>query len=79
MVVQPAPIAKSQIEVMANDIGVTIPARPDMTLKGASHEGKQLFKSTADGFVPTRPHGELYLKDAYGVQKGTQSPPTDES
>lgn len=74
-----APITRKQVESIANQIGVTIPARPDMTLAQATSENKQLFRSTSDGYIPTVPHGELYLKNEYGIQKGTESPPAEES
>lgn len=75
-----APLTPAQMKVLADEIGVTISNRPDMTLSSAQKDSKQLFRGSARaGFVPTVPHGELYLKETYSVKKGTKTPPAADS
>jgi hypothetical protein len=69
------PITTVQLRAMADEIGATLPARPDTTLSTATSEGKPLYRRSAGGYIPIQPHGELYLKEKYGITKGTKSPP----
>jgi hypothetical protein len=57
---------------MADDAGVTIPDRLNMTLAAAVENGKQLFASAGRGLFKPTVHGEIYLKTTYGVKKGTK-------
>src|SRR6185295_4079139 len=64
------PFSLDELRELANNAGLTIPARPDMTIKAALEEGKKLFHSPArDKYAPTV-HGELFLKKTYSVRKG---------
>lgn len=61
---------------IASDMGITLPDRPDATIRAARHEKKPLFKSAAGkGFYAPTVHGQTYLKEAYGVKQGTDLPP----
>ncbi len=74
-----APIGGSDVEGIAQEIGVTIPNRPDNTLRGMKSNGKDVFRPAARGtFTPTRPHGELFFQTEYQVTKGRKPPPPPE-
>lgn len=55
----------------AAEAGITVPTRTDMTLRQAQENGKHLFVSAGNGKFKPTVHGESYLRDAYGVKKGT--------
>jgi hypothetical protein len=63
------PITTELCRRVADDTGITLPSRPDATMRMATNNGKSLFKKQGKGFSPTV-HGELYLKDTYTVAKG---------
>lgn len=63
----------SDIRSMADRAGVTVPMRIDKTLGSTKQDGKPLFRRSGRRFSPT-PHGERYLKNTYGVSKGTATP-----
>ena len=67
-------ISSAQLRELASEIGVTIPTRPDMTMRSAKKKGKSLFKQDNSGYKPTV-HGELYLKQTYSVDKGNKPLP----
>jgi hypothetical protein len=71
-------ITNADLRAIADQIGVTLPQRPDMSLKrSANANGKPIFRSGGKGkLVPTAPHGELYFQEEYGVKKGTKAPPS---
>jgi hypothetical protein len=67
------------IRTTADEAGLTVPGRIDMTLKGAARDGKSLYISTSNGFRPTV-YGESFLKATYGVTKGREKRmPADQS
>jgi hypothetical protein len=63
------------VRKLANEVGLTIPARPDVTLKGASKNGNSLFTSAGYGAYKPTVHGEAYFKATYAVTKGTKPVP----
>jgi hypothetical protein len=67
------PFTVAEIESIAADVGITVPSRVDMTLRGATDDGKQLFVSAGRGKFKPTVHGEIYLKDTYKVKKGAQT------
>jgi hypothetical protein len=73
-----APFTQKDVKVIADEIGVTLPARPDMSIKRTKNaDGKAVFRNAGKGkLVPTQPHGELFLQKEYGVTKGTKTPPS---
>jgi hypothetical protein len=72
-----APFRLDDVREIAGAVGMTIPASPDMTLRQATRDGKQMFHSTGrNRYVPTV-HGELYLQKTYNVTKGTQKRDAD--
>jgi hypothetical protein len=64
------PITARDVRDIADRVGLTIPDRPDATMRAAKEEGKILYKRSGDGFQPTV-HGERYYKTTYRVRKGT--------
>jgi len=66
------PFSVEELEVLAKDTGVTVPDRMDMTIKQAKRSNKGLFTASSRGFYKVTVHGEAYLKDVYGVTKGTK-------
>ena len=74
-----APLTREQMSRIADQVGVTVPERPDMTLKGAKIDGKALFRRSGRGaYVPTV-HGELHFKNEYKVKKGKNEPPATDA
>ena len=70
-------IGIEELRRAADDFGLTIPERPDMTLKQATKNKKKLFTLRDSGFAPTV-HGEQFLKDTYSVERGTMTKPPEE-
>jgi len=59
-----------EIRELANDVGLTIPDRVDMTFTAAKRSGKALFRRAGKGEFRPTVHGEAYLKTTYDVKKG---------
>jgi len=67
----------AEIRSWAKQVGLTIPGRPDMTIKAALDDGKKLYQSTGrEKYAPTV-HGEALLKKTYGISKGTNQRPAE--
>ena len=66
------PFDRGDIKQIADDVGLIVPDRPDMTLKNAQKKGKSLFNSVGAGKYKPTVHGEKYLKETYKVTKGTK-------
>src|SRR5262249_44693974 len=67
------PVTTEDIKSRAREVGITIPDRPDVTLKSAISGGKKLFNAVGRGKFKITVHGENYLREAYGVKKGTKT------
>lgn len=72
----PYPITAKQIKGLADSCGLTVPTRPDNTMRQAKYKGKSLFSRQGKGWQPTV-SGETYLKDEYKVKKGTKPLPKE--
>jgi len=72
------PVTTKELRTYANRRGLTIPERPDATMRQAKKGGKPLYKKQGGGFKLTV-HGEAHVKTTYKVRKGTQPRPTEES
>ena len=70
-----AAFGTDDINELAEESGLTVPTRVDMTLKGAKEDGKALFRQVGKTFTPTV-HGEKFFKDTYKVKKGKLAKPT---
>jgi hypothetical protein len=59
-----------EIRQTAANVGLTIPSRPDMTLRKAIRDGKKLFVGVGKGKYKPTVHGEKFLKETYDITKG---------
>lgn len=73
------PFALQEVRDLAEDGGVTIPARIDMTFLQKKVEKRKLFKRAGTGRFRPTVHGEAHFKETYGVKKGTKKRPVAES
>jgi hypothetical protein len=65
------PFTLDEVRDLATKAGLTIPGRPDMTIKAAIDDGKKLYRSLSrDKYSPTV-HGEAFLKKTYSIRKGS--------
>ena len=65
------PFSVDEVRQKADDVGITIPARIDMTFQAAKEKGKKLFARAGRGRFKPTVHGEANLKATYSVKKGT--------
>ncbi len=65
------PFNTTEILALAEETGLTIPARVDMTLESMKREGKKLVQKVERGTYRVTVHGEIFFKDKYQVTKGT--------
>lgn len=72
------PVTTRELRTYADRRGLTIPARPDATMRQAKKDGKRLYQKQGGGYKLTV-HGEAHVKTTYKVRKGTQARPTEES
>jgi hypothetical protein len=72
------PFTLKEVEEVADKVGLTIPDRLYMTFSGSRRDGKDLFRNTKKGWVPTV-RGQKALKDEVGVTKGRKKRPVDEA
>jgi len=70
------PITTKLLRQKANEVGLTIPARPDATMRVAKKDGRNLYRKKGNGYQPNV-HGEAYLKEIYSVSKGTKTLPPE--
>jgi hypothetical protein len=61
----------------ASSTGLTIPARPGMTLVQAKEKGKKLYGPSGRGLFKPTVIGEAFFKAMYKVKKGTKAPPAE--
>lgn len=66
------PFTIDEMKEKADGVGLTLPARPDMTLTQAKDKGKKLFQKISKGKFKPTVHGEANLKSSYSVRKGTK-------
>jgi hypothetical protein len=67
-----SPISIDEIRGEAASIGLTIPDRPNDTLKNSQHKSKSLFTSAGHGKYKPTVHGESFFKKTFSVKKGTK-------
>jgi hypothetical protein len=68
----PLPFTAKEIKAIADEVGLIIPGRVDMTFKGAFDKGKPLFRAVSRGKYQPTVSGETFLSATYGVKKGTR-------
>ena len=65
-----SPVSLKEIKKIADDVGITVPDRTDMTLRQAKKDGKSMFNYGGNDNIRPTVHGEKYFKDTYKVSKG---------
>ena len=71
-------IATKDIKDYADKTGLTVPTRPDNTMRSAKKNSKNLFRQHGNGWELTV-HGEAHLKETYEVKKGSKTRPSEDS
>lgn len=71
------PFKLQEIRDKADEVGITVPASLDMTLKQAKRNGKALYQHTGRSEYKPTVNGELYFKQTYAVKKGTKARPAN--
>lgn len=66
------PFSVDEVRARADAVGITIPARVDMTFVAAKEKGKKLFARAGTGKFKPTVHGEANLKATYSIKKGTK-------
>lgn len=69
------PVTQADARECANDVGLTIPERPDNTMRTAKKDGKNLYRQKGSGWQLTV-KGEAYVRETYEVKKGNKPRPT---
>lgn len=69
------PITPAEVRECANGVGLTIPERPDNTMRTAKKDSKNLYRQKNSGWQLTV-NGEAYAKETYGVKKGNKPRPS---
>jgi hypothetical protein len=64
------PLTAKLLRELADDVGLTIPDRPDTTMYAATKDGKSFYRKKGKGYQLTV-HGEAHVKKSYNVKKGT--------
>lgn len=72
------PITKALLTEESSNAGLTIPDRPDNTMRTAKQKGKNLFRQKNSGWQITVA-GEAYLKATYSVKKGNKPAPEEKA
>jgi len=67
-----APFTLDEIRAIANDAGVVLPDRLDMTFASAQHAGKKLFQSAGRGLVKPTAAAGLAFNERWSVKPGRQ-------
>lgn len=73
------PFSAHEIDRVAMEVGLTVPARIDRTITQAKTEGKSVYRKTGRGSFKPTVHGEKYLKKTYQVSKGRMSKPKEDT
>ena len=69
------PVTPADVRECANEAGLTIPERPDNTMRTAKKDGKNLYRQKSSGWQLTV-KGEAYVKEMYNVKKGNKPRPS---
>ena len=64
------PFSPQEIRDIADEVGLTVPQRIDMTVKSAKKNGKPIFRSVERGKYAPTVFGEATLKADHNVTKG---------
>ena len=72
-----APFSTEEIKTLADEVGLTIPSRLDMTFKGSRRNGKSLFRAIGTGKFSPTVKGEEHFKETYKIKKGKKPKPAE--
>lgn len=67
-----SPITPQKIKALADVSGLTVPRRPDCTLRYASHRNHRLFQRQGYGWLLT-PYGQAYVRQTFGTAGSSAS------
>lgn len=71
-----APFSTKWIKDTAGSSGLTVPEAVDMTFRQAQSKGKGVYEALGKrGLIKPTIAGETYLKQTFGVRKGTKAAP----
>ena len=73
------PFSVEDIRVLADEVGLTVPQRSDMTLSSAQRGGKKLYRRGPSGTYRPTVNGEQFFKDTFKVEKGRKSKPKNDA
>jgi hypothetical protein len=73
-----APFTTKDIQDLADQVGLTVPGRIDMTLRNARKNKKSLFHASKSGDWKPTTTGELVLKETFGIKKGRKRRPVED-
>lgn len=65
-----APFTLKELRELSDEVGATIPARIEMTLKAAQRKGKKLFQSAGTGKYRPSVYGENHFKKDLRLRPG---------
>lgn len=71
------PITNAKIQKLADEAGITVANRADLTMRVAKTNGKNLFIKQGNGWNLTLA-GERYMKETYSVKKSNKPQPGDD-
>jgi hypothetical protein len=60
-----------EMRELADDVGITVPERLDMTYLAAKRNGNALFRRSGKGAFRPTVHGERFFRHTYNARKGT--------
>ncbi|MEA5669028.1 hypothetical protein VA603_15895 [Stenotrophomonas sp. MH1] len=63
------PFTTSELKALADECGMIVPGRPDMTFKGAKANGKAIYIQSGKNWKLTV-SGEMHMRATYKVTKG---------
>jgi hypothetical protein len=66
-------LTAKEAKEIADSVGITVPTRIDVTLKGAKRNQKSLLQNLGRGRFKPTVHGEKLFKESYKVTKGTKT------
>lgn len=72
-----APFTMEDVQELADQVGLTLPDRPDNTFRNATKSKKSLFR-LKDGAWTTTTMGELVLKETFGIKRGRKKRPVED-
>lgn len=73
------PFSLEDVKGLADEVGLTVPERSDMTLSSAQRGGKKLYRRGPPGVYRPTVNGEKFFKDTFKVDKGRKRKPKNDA